>query len=87
MAFDDTKTRGIVLVCIGLWLLPLTWTIYVKYERQRRVQDGASVPLMIFLAISALGVAGMLWYEYRKRTGQGLNLGGDNSQYGNLGSA
>lgn len=65
----NTKTRGIFLICLGLWLLPLTWAIYAKYERQRKAQDGASVPLIVFLATSALGMALALWYEYRRRAG------------------
>ena len=84
MAFGDSKTRGIFLICLGLWLLPLTWALYVKYERQRKAQDGASVPLVAFLAISAVGMAVWLWYEYRKRAGAGMGFGG--GDYGSLGA-
>ena len=69
MALPGTaKTRGIVLIMIGLWLLLLAWALYAKYERQTKVEKGASVPLVSYLAVSALVVAGGLWYEYRKRS-------------------
>jgi ammonia channel protein AmtB len=83
MVLGDSKTHGIFLICLGLWLLPLTWAIYVKYERQRKAQDAASVPLVTFLALSAVGMAGWLWVEYRKRTGAGMGFGGG-SDYSNL---
>ena len=67
MVLGDAKTRSIFLICLGLWLLPLTWVIYVKYERQRKAQDQASLPLIAFLAVSVIGAALLLWYQYHKR--------------------
>jgi hypothetical protein len=86
MALGDSKTLGIFLICLGLWLLPLTWALYVKYERQRKAHDGASVPLVSFLALSAVGMAGWLWVEYRKRAGAGMDGLGGGSDYGSLGA-
>lgn len=82
MVLGDAKSRGIFLIVLGLWILPLTWCIYVKYERQRKAQDQASLPLISFLAVSVIGAALLLWYQYHKRYSSyaaASSLAGDDS--------
>lgn len=65
----DRKTQGILLVCLGVWLLPLSWTLYVKYARERRAEEHPALPLAVFLSITGVGMIGLLWFAYTKQGG------------------
>ncbi len=66
-AFASPRVRGAVVLGLGLWLLPLTWMLYIKYERERKHEPGPEVPLIVFLVCSAVLLVGAAWWRFGRR--------------------
>jgi uncharacterized membrane protein YidH (DUF202 family) len=49
---------GALLIGVGFWLALLTLAIYMKYKRQRKNEPRPSLPLVGFLALSAIVLVG-----------------------------
>lgn len=65
MFVSNPKHLGIFMIVLGLWLLPLTWTIYMKYEKDKKNETGSAVPVAIYLGASVIVFIVWLWNKHR----------------------
>jgi hypothetical protein len=63
----STRICGLILIALGLWLLPLIWSLYRKYEKEKNAEKGASVPLVMYAALTSLTVAVCLFFAVKHK--------------------
>jgi hypothetical protein len=61
---------GVFLIVLGLWLLPLTFCLYIKYQKDKDKESSGTTPLRIYSILSLLILVSIVATEISRRNSQ-----------------